>query len=446
VKLLPGSLFGRAAVTTAVTLLVFLVFIATVTVYLVFMPLAQRSAEDLAAEIATGAETLPHLPADQRTRYVDQMLHDHEVIVVDATAAIGLEMSSSTYLDYFREALVKHGYTDFRITRSDDGSIVWVDRPGAVDGLRFGFPSDRLGLHPPLALTLFLVGGALLTIIVSILVVRRITQPLDRLTRATRQLGQGRLPAMLPVSGPREFAELAETFNQMSLNLKHLEDNRTVMVAGISHDLRTPLTRVSLAAEMLENNGNSELVGRIRRNVETINKLVGQFVEFSRGVETSMPVRLQLWDVVESLLLDLKPDGVDVRLNRCAAPCTYTADRNALERVLSNVLKNAVLYGNGKPIDINLACSEQGGRIEIMDRGPGIPPAQSQAVFEPFYRLESHGNSTIPGSGLGLAIARQLARKHGWNIELLPREGGGTVARIQLPPSQQSEPAARTAA
>ena len=405
-RLLPASLFGRAAVTNALTLLVFLVLVTIATVYLVFMPMANRSAEDLAAEIATAAEALPWLPADQREHYIDQMLHDHDVGV----------------------------------------ATIWVEQPAVPGSLHYGFPADRLGINPPLVLILVAAGGALLTIIASILEVRRITKPLDALTNAAHHLARGDLPAEVPVRGPKEIAELAATFNRMSANLRRLEENRTVMIAGISHDLRTPLTRLNLAVEMLGNNGNRELIDRVRRNVEAINKLVGQFLEFSRGIETSTPVRLQLWDVVESLLLDLKPEGIDIRLNRCAAPCTYTADRNALERVLSNLLKNAVLYGNGEPVDIDLACSEHGGIIEIRDRGPGIPAGQSEAVFEPFHRLQPPGVAAAPGSGLGLAIVRQLARKHGWIVELLPRDGGGTIARIQLPPTQQSEPAPRAAA
>jgi two-component system osmolarity sensor histidine kinase EnvZ len=241
------------------------------------------------------------------------------------------------------------------------------------------------------------------------------------------------MPADVPTVGPAEISALAETFNQMSGNLRRMEENRTVMIAGLSHDLRTPLTRLGLAVEMLDEDADRELLARIRRNLDAMNKLITEFLLFSRGMEKSDPVRLHLWEVVESLLIDLEAEGVDVRLNKCDSPATYVADREVLERVLLNLLKNAVQYGLGSPVDVNLRCSDDGGVVEIMDRGPGIPADEVESEFQPFQRLQAGQRLRASGSGLGLAIARQLADRHGWAIELVPREGSGTIARVVLP-------------
>ena len=164
-----------------------------------------------------------------------------------------------------------------------------------------------------------------------------------------------------------------------------------------------------------------------------MNKLIGQFLAFSKGIEDEQPAQLDLWELIEAQATDLRRDGVEVRLTGCSSPCAYFAHPVALQRLLANLLENAAHYGGGAPIDVNLNCEERIITIKICDRGPGIPANQAEAVFRPFHRLEAARSERTGGSGLGLAIARQLAIKHGWTIELLPREGGGTVARVDLP-------------
>ena len=223
----------------------------------------------------------------------------------------------------------------------------------------------------------------------------------------------------------------------MSSDLKQLSENRTVMIAGISHDLRTPLTRLGLAVELLDQNPSPDLIDRIRRNLDAMNKLIGQFLQFSHGVEGCTPVQLDLWQVIESVAADVKIEGSELRLHRNDPPCVYFGDPVALERVLANLLKNAVQYGGDEPVDISLNCSEQEVAVEICDRGPGIPAGEVEAVFRPFHRLEAARGKRASGSGLGLAIAHQIVLKHNWKIELLPRDGGGTVAKLSLPTARR---------
>jgi len=426
------SLFGLTSLTIALTLLAFSLIAASATNYLVVLPMAKRSAEDLAAEVATAAVALQWLPTSERDQFGEQLLHDHGIVVTDR-----LPDSSplpSNELPYFREALAKHSLHEFSILTGHGNSQIWVDIHSGANEYWLGFDNGRLGTNPPLALVLALGGGALLTLSVSLFVVRRITRHLYRLSLAARELGQGRTPAKVPTTGPVEISALADTFNHMSANLQRMAENRTVMIAGLSHDLRTPLTRLHLAVEMLDENADRELLARIRRNLAAMNNLISEFLLFSRGMERVNPVRLQLWEILESLILDLEADGVDVRLNRCDNPATYIADREVLERILLNLLKNAVQYGQGAPVEVDLHCSDDGGVVEIMDRGPGIPPDEVESAFLPFQRLEAGQRLRASGSGLGLAIARQLADRHGWTIELVPREGGGTIARVVLPP------------
>ena len=433
----PRSLLGRTAITIAVTLLAFMAISMAAAVYFVYHPMAKRHAEDFAAIIVAAAHSLQDLPVDMHAELKNRLLQDHGLIVAEQPFESIETTSELPFYPFFHEALHEQAGEDLRVVESGDSPIIWVDVPAHGKIYRLGFDKQRLGINPPVVLILAIGVGALLTLLASLLEVRRVVRPLKELSGAVKRVARGGTPPPLTEEGPEEIASLARTFNRMSSDLQQLSENRTVMIAGISHDLRTPLTRLGLAVEMLDQESNPELIERIRHNLDTMNSLIRQFLQFSEGVDGEMPVQLDLWQMIESLAADLKLDGSELRLHRNDPPCVYFADAVALERVLANLMKNAVQHGNGRPIHVDLHCKEEEVAIEIRDRGPGIPPGEVEAVFRPFHRLGTPGSESISGSGLGLAIANQLARKHGWKIELLPRDGGGTRARLSLPPGQR---------
>jgi len=442
-KLRPRTLFGRTAFTIAATLLSFATIVASVSFYFIMIPMAQRYADDFAAVIVSAAHSLQSLPEELHAELTQQLLQDHGLIVAEHTAGLSEPLFTDSYYPFFGDSLARRAGEVLPIFESETEPLVWVDVPAHGRIFRLGFDKKRLGTNPPIVLIFAVAAGAFLTFLASLLEVRRVVGPLSRLSSAARNLGLGRNPTPLPEDGPEEIADLARTFNKLSTDLREMSENRTVMIAGISHDLRTPLTRLAIAVELLDDNPSAELVARFRRNLDAMNNLIGQFVQFSQGIEEACPTQLDLWQVIESAAEDLVRDGADLRLHRHDPPCAYFADADSLARVLSNLLENAARYGAGAPIEVELHCTDQKVSIEISDRGPGIPADQVEAVFRPFHRLETARGSKTGGSGLGLAIARQLALKHDWTIELAPRDGGGTVAKLGLPPAQRlcSQPA-----
>ncbi len=432
-NLLPRTLFGRTAITIALTLSLFTLISVSVAAYFIMIPMAKRYLDDFAAVIVSAAHSLQSLPESMHEELREQLLQDHGLIVDKRASKLGDESSDLPYYRFFRESLARRAGENLPIFESTTGSLVWVDVPAHGETYRLGFDKGRLGTNPPLVLILAIGFGALLTFLASLLEVRRVIRPLNQLSAAAKELGRGRNPPQLLVRGPEEIAALAQAINRLASDLQEMSENRTVMIAGISHDLRTPLTRLGIAVEMLGPDSKPEIVAGIRRDLEAMNDLIRQFLQFSKGIDGEVPVQIDLWQVIESLAGDLKREGTDLRLHRKDPPCVYFADPLALQRVLSNILKNAVQYGEGAPIDVNLFCNARAVSIEICDRGPGIPVDKVASVFRPFHRLEGARSKRTGGSGLGLAIAQQLAIKNGWTIELLPREGGGTIARLGLP-------------
>lgn len=410
-----------------------MIVLMSAAIYFVYVPLAKRHATDFAAEIVSAAHLLQDLPESMHDEIRRELLLDHGLIVAEDEDTSPESAVTTSAIPFFRKALTEQAGEELTIYDSGAGPFTWVNVPAHGKMYRIGFDRNRLGTNPPVALLLVLAGGALLTLLASIAEVRRVVRPLDQLSGAVQKLASGLNPAPLPEEGPAEIVSVARAFNQLMSDLKQMADNRTVMIAGISHDLRTPLTRMAIAIEMLDCEPNAKLVERLRRDIDRMNDLIGQFLQFSQGVEDECPAQLDLWRVLEGIAHDLHRDGTEVRLRRNDPPCVYYADPVALERVLTNLLKNAVSYGKGRPVDVELNCTAEKVSIEILDRGPGIPEEAIEAVFRPFHRLETARNAVTGGTGLGLAIAHQLSVKHGWAIELLPREGGGTIARLDLP-------------
>lgn len=434
----PATLFARTAITIAAVMIVFEVFAFLLTAYYVMIPVAKRSADDLAAFIVTAVETWEALPPAARP-----------ALEYDLEARQGLVMHAdmpplaraSVYLPYvyfLRNSLIRRLQADIRLSLSrdkDGGTWYWFDIPRPQEVLRLGFPAARIDIHIPSALVSILISSALLTGITTIVLVRHLTRPLARLARAAEQLGAGDMPGPLPETGPGELATLARTFNDMAAQIQLLLSNRTVLLAGIAHDLRTPIARIRLAVEMLDDgagNADTALIDQITADLEDMNRLIGESLAFSRDLQIGDAEEIAVDEVLAKLVADMDPTGKLIGFEPTGAPCRCHASSLALRRIVQNLLCNALRYGEGKPIRVSCNPTSGGTLIRVIDQGPGIPAEELELVFQPFYRLEKSRSSRTGGSGLGLAIARQLADRYHWALDLHSKPGQGTEARLRI--------------
>jgi two-component system osmolarity sensor histidine kinase EnvZ len=218
----------------------------------------------------------------------------------------------------------------------------------------------------------------------------------------------------------------------MAAEISELLTNRTTLFAGISHDLRTPITRMQLALELLPAATAPELVDRLRQDLDEMNRLITDTLELARGLEPHAAELVDLRDFIDGVVTGLRQgEGAIEWLP--AACCYCPVDTLALQRVLTNLLDNALRYSGNQPVELRCHCEAAAAVIQVLDRGPGIPESERDKVFQPFHRLESSRSRRTGGSGLGLAITRQLCNVHGWDIRLLPRRGGGTEAQLRIP-------------
>jgi signal transduction histidine kinase len=270
------------------------------------------------------------------------------------------------------------------------------------------------------------ITAAILSLI-AIFVARSIARPMRRLAVAAEALGRGESVKPLPESGPDDIRQTAEAFNRMQERLERFVQDRTRMLAAISHDLRTPLTSLRLRAEFVTDHDVQEKMLKTIDEIQTMTEAALAFVREEATAEATRTVDLSA--LVESLCDDLAELGHNVTFIDGTA-INYRCRPDALRRAIRNLIENAVRYGEGARVSVSRTTKSID--IAIEDDGPGIPDEVMEQVFAPFYRLEDSRNRETGGVGLGLSIARAIARHHGGDV-LLSNRAKGLQATISLP-------------
>ncbi|PTQ70527.1 HAMP domain-containing sensor histidine kinase [Pseudomonas sp. GV071] len=278
-------------------------------------------------------------------------------------------------------------------------------------------------------LPVLLVAQLLLLVLCTWLAVRTALAPLTRLARAVDNLDLKRPAAPLDESGPSEVAYAAVAFNSMQARIAAYVKERVQLLAAISHDLQTPITRMKLRVEFMDDSADKD---KLSNDLSEMQHLVKEGVAYARSTEPSSepPLRLQLEPFLQSLVFDYADMGKNVQLLASADAVLHTRPQ-ALRRLLTNLIDNALKFAGAA--ELNVSQNANGlWLLQVLDRGPGIPEQELADVLKPFYRLESSRNRDTGGTGLGLAIAVQLAASLGSGLRLRNREGGGLCAEFEL--------------
>ena len=270
-----------------------------------------------------------------------------------------------------------------------------------------------------------------LALTVAWLIASRISRPLKAMARSAETVGRGQMPAPLPENGAEELSRLAKAFNLMAADLQRNEQDRSEVLAGISHDLRTPLTRLRLEAEMsIADAGAQEAV---IADLEQMEAVISQFMDYARTESGEPAISYDLGSLLSSIVDRQACVGRPCRLDLAELPELMLRPK-AITRAITNLIDNAWKYG-GDEVTVKSAAVDSEIWLEISDRGPGIPPAETERLKRPFTRLET-ARTNASGTGLGLAIVERIARLHNGRLELLPNPGGGLLARLVLPISR----------
>lgn len=396
-------------------------------------PRAQQIAQTIVSVVNVTRSALIHSDTAKRADLLADLASNESIRIyplepTDVAEPLRDTASNKLMLEYVRARLGR----DTRMVRSVDGREgLWVSFSIEDDDYWVAFERDRIeavqGLQwigwGAVALGLSLVGAIVMS--------RLINLPLKRLATAALVIGEGGRPLPLPEKGPREIRDANASFNRMVDDLARIEADRVLLLAGISHDLRTPLTRLRLEAELAI--ANEDARQGIQSDIEQMNAIINQFLDYARPQEADLAFEpIDLTALVRETLADIAVDDRLTIASDLQPTAKVRAHPTEIRRVVFNLVENARRYGQTPGTDgvaLTIRTLDQPPRLEVADRGRGIPPDAIARMKQPFTRLdEARGQAN--GAGLGLAIIERIAQRHRARFELAARDGGGLVARL----------------
>jgi two-component system osmolarity sensor histidine kinase EnvZ len=429
-RVLPRTMFGRSLLIVVIPLIL-LQAIATWVFYdRHWAAVSWRLSAAVAGDIGLLVETLKlaHSPAETAA-LLERAKAQTDLDVAISRAKMlppALPMTGWLIEDQLNQAIQGRVNLPFRIDLAEDGSAeIKVQLAEGV--MSVNVPRNRLYSSTTYIFVMWMLGSSLVLLAVATVFLRNQVKSLRRLAEAADSFGKGLAVPSFKVEGAVEIRRAAIAFMTMRDRLQRQVRQRTQMLAGVSHDLRTPLTRMKLALEIL---GDDPAVAELKSDVAEMEHMVHGYLDFVRGEGTEASVEADISLLIEDLAADLRREGTPLTVT---PPPEFVMPirPNALRRCLGNLIGNARRHASH--VWLTGIVAADGIDILIDDDGPGIPPANRARVFRPFVRLDASRNPLTGGVGLGLTIARDVARSHGGDIRLETSPQGGLRARVHLP-------------
>ncbi len=397
-------------------------------------PRAEQAAELIVSVVNLTRSALIHSDPEKRRALLIDLAQNEGVRIYPLEATDQIEtLPKVTFLQQIAKSVKERLGADTRISLLVNGqSGLWVSFAIDDDGYWVAFDSSRLDNLPRIQWLGWAIGTLALSLLGAVVISRLVNMPLKRLADAAVAIGRGARPASLPDKGPNEIRAANRSFNVMVSDLERIEADRALLLAGISHDLRTPLTRLRLEVEI--NHLDEATRQAMSADVDQMDAIIGQFLDYARPMnQRSTLSEVNLAELVQDVVAQLAPGSdlqVVTRLGDARPIAGHAMD---LKRVILNLLENARRYGKtagSERADVDIEVG--GGNtpwLSVTDHGPGVAPGDLERLKRPFTRLdEARGQAS--GAGLGLAIVERIARRHGARFELSTGHGIGLAARL----------------
>jgi len=431
-RFLPRSLLGRSVLIN-ITPLILLQVISTWVFYdRHYDTITKRLAQGLAGDVAAVISLIGRNPDLQHRREVFQVARSAMQLQLTLTEGVGLPEQEAPRVrtlvelrldDALRERLRLPFVIDARSVR--DRVVILVELPEGI--LRVLVTDERLFSSTTYIFIFWTIGSSVLLFGIAVFFMRNQVKPIRRLARAAESFGKGQEVRDFKPEGATEVRQAAAAFINMRDRIKRQIQQRTEMLAGVSHDLRTPLTRMKLQLEMLQEVPDAKY---LQSDVAEMEHMVEGYLAFARGEGQETPAPSDLGGLLRDVVAQMTRDGraIDLHVEEDLA---LPLRREGIRRCLTNLIANAQRHG--QQVAVRAGRRKNLIEVTIDDDGPGIPPQHHEDVFKPFFRLEGSRNPATGGIGLGLTIARDVARSHGGDVSLETAPGGGLRARIWLP-------------
>lgn len=431
-KILPRTLFGRSLL----ILVTPVILIQLITTYIFFerhwTKVTDRLAFSVAGEIAMVADRIEQerIGESSKEQMADYATHLEMLVSYEE----GKEISADAQNDASIVARILSKAMDQQVRRpyvievDIDGKRVRASVQLEKGLLYVSLPQRRLFSSSGYIFLLWMIGTSIVLLAIAILFMRNQIRPIRRLAVVAERFGKGQeTPASFKPEGAYEVRQAAEAFLKMRERINRQVQQRTDMLAGVSHDLRTPLTRMKLAAAMMEDTPDREA---LQRDIDDMEHMVDGYLDFVRGEGQEVAQRVNLSEDLDIICSDAKKAGADISLD-CRGDLSMLLRPVAFKRSINNLVSNARKYGD--KIEVRAVREANHIVITVDDNGPGIPADKYEDVFKPFYRVDSSRNLSTGGVGLGLPIAKDIILAHGGQISLGQSGLGGVRVTVMLP-------------
>ncbi|PSU49806.1 two-component system sensor histidine kinase EnvZ [Photobacterium frigidiphilum] len=344
------------------------------------------------------------------------------------------EYNSATEIEYLSEEMSEEldAKTEVRLVLGAESYVLWM-KCDAMPGYLMRIPLSELQEEDFSPLFRYSLIIAFMVIAGGWLFIRMQNRPLVELERAALLVARGEIPPILPEQGASEVRAVTKAFNQMAEGIKQLEDDRALLLAGVSHDLRTPLTRIRLATEMMSPE-DSYLADGMTKDTEECNEIISQFMDYLKSTKKPAMEIIDLNDLLQEVAESEGGYENEVELGLSDTPGRIEANAVAMKRCVANLVVNALRYGNGwVKISSGTSADRKLAWYCVEDNGPGIQEDQVSRMFQPLTRGDSARGSDAEGTGLGLAIVKRIIDQHDGVITVTNRRDGGLKVQITLP-------------
>ncbi|SKA51910.1 two-component system sensor histidine kinase EnvZ [Enterovibrio nigricans] len=438
----PRSNFARTLVVLAGLLIASQIFSYLTILNYALLPSIKQFNKILAHEISVILEDNVTL-GDGKVYHLDEALRRQLLAKLGVTLheasepEVMHEFDQAATIDLLSEDMTEklNAPTEARISLDDKSYVLWLESK-AFPGLVMRIPLSELHQDDFQPLFLYSMVIALMVIGGGWMFIKMQNRPLAVLEKAALDVGRGTFPPPLPERGASDIRAVTKAFNQMSEGIRKLEEDRALLMAGVSHDLRTPLTRIRLATEMMSPE-DSYLADSMIKDTEECNEIINQFMDYLRSVQLQDMDRIDLNALVDDVSVADGATGHELELSKGELIGDLDANEVAIRRAVTNLVVNAVRYGGGwVKISTGSTADRRHQWIAVEDNGPGIAPDQVETVLQPFTRGDTARGSE--GTGLGLAIVKRIVEQHKGALRLTQRSEGGLRAQIVLPTKRKS--------
>lgn len=435
-KMLPRSLYGRSLMIIVLPVLVMQMIVAYIFIERNWERMSDKLVYVLSGEI--------RMVSDQIKQAKSPAEIDNVIAVVSRNLDLSVAMEDKKKAGH--RARLSEGVTWYSVegklnailSRTLGDPYTIVDYPVLTQfevnvqidshrSVRFVINDSRLMDPSTYIFLLWLAGSSIVLMAVAVMFMRNQIRPIHRLALAAERLGKGQDLADFKIEGAREVRQAGRAFLEMRDRIRRQIDQRTAMLAGVSHDLRTPLTRMKLQLAMLKETSENR---NLRQDLEEMEKMLEGYLTFARGEGNEPTELVDMKAVLERIVSNAHRQGYKIETNFTSEPQLRVRPM-AIERALANIVSNACKYA--KHVWVTLQLQPEAVEILVEDDGPGIPQEQREEVFKPFYRLEKSRNPKTGGTGLGLSIAQDIVHGHGGEIFLDESRYGGLKVAVRLP-------------